>query len=83
MSLKTKELTQEVADLSLSVPLYFMTECENAELKTSMTISDSGPAYIYGFVGNSEIIDGKIKGVNLSDLTISAPAVPNYTLKSG
>lgn len=83
-SIKTKELLQELTDVSESVPLTNMSYYDNAEIKDSHAIKNSGPAWIFGFVGNSEIIDGKIKCVNLSSLTVSEPyAALNYELKKG
>lgn len=44
---------------------------------------EEGPSFIYGFIGNSEIVDGKIENADLSTVTLSGNITPNYTLKEG
>lgn len=84
-TIKEKELYKEIEDVSESIPVYYMVDYQASitAITTPYTINESEPMYIYGFVGNSEIVDGKIENVELSSLTISGPMPPNYTLKIG
>lgn len=85
IGVKQLELQKELVDVGESIPVQYLASYDsqvNTDM-TPITIDSPGPTCIYGFVGNSTIIDGKIESVNLSSITISGQTAPNYELKIG